>query len=545
MTERDLPAAAPEPEPTAGASPEFHARQPRGLTHLFLLGLFGLLNVVLVLGHTRLGAQLHLHGLGFTDTGSFVVWGLADIVLLWLAWDARRRTLAAWVQAWALRLGRAARSIGLPSTAAAALEPRPPLPRPALVRRCGWALLAAGLAILLRGAAPELRGGFLLLAAVVATPVLAELVSARRRLRARVLLRGLVLAISVLVAVEALNLGRHLLRAGNEGALFTVSAVTGFKNKPNYQDERIRIDEWGFRAPTVPVKSLREDDFVVLLLGGSTCFGWGLSDQESLGPLLEAALHRRGVERPVVLNAATAGWFSYNELSYYLFELPHVPAPVDQVVFFSGRNDLLYAATVDYGPDYRPGPGPLGQRREQAAVSRLDAVRQWSLTCRLLGALAGPLPRHTEPSAREFVLPEAWIPLLPDPWLENLRLAAGVAAYRQLPTLAALQPLLHYEREPTPAEKRYLELGPGDFWRAGEYWRGYPLLRARLAELPASPWFASVDLSGALTREACPEDAYVDECHYTGAANRILAVHLADAILRQQTASGGEQRPGR
>ena len=439
------------------------------------------------------------------------MWASLALLVPPLAWSLRKRS-AAEVTAGVVR------RLGLPPSLEEALEPRPPGGRGLIPRGLlGTAFLIAAM---IWSDLREVRGILVLSGVALSVPALLTGLGVRRRLRRRVAFKLGFLAATLLLLLELVHLLAFTVPMVQEGTLFDVHPVTGTRNRPGFQDARTTIDEFGFRCPSVPVPALGPDHTVVLILGGSTAFGWLLEDADTLGPLLEEELRRLDVRNPVVLNASTAGWYSWNELCYYLCEAPRYP--LDAVVFFHGRNDLYWGWTAELRPGFDGAHAPAGphQPRAGAKRSRTELLRDQSLLGRLLG---GPPPAVNDPrsSAEEQALAIARL------YAGNMEITAAQAVARQLPTLDLLQPIPYAGRELLPAERARLDIDLGE---AAGYWQGLPHLRLAGASLPDCRWFSHRDLSDALDRAACPGEAYIDECHYTPTANRVLAARMAEEL---------------
>lgn len=476
-----------------------------------LLAVWATSNLLLVIAHSRFGQVLGLPWLGFRDPLRLAGWGAGAVILPLLAWTARGRGWGQLLRGWV-------RGLGIPTSFEAAFEPRPRArPSRVLARvAVGAGLLALGG---LSGPAFLLGRVTLLVGALLLAPAGLGLLGVRWRLRPRVAFRSAALGVTLLLAFDLVNLLLFVAPLVEEASLFQPNPVTGIQNTAGYRSADITIDDFGFRCPGQDARSLSGEQFVVLLLGGSTAFGWCLPDRDSLGPLLEASLRSRGVAHPRVLNPSTAGWYSWNEVCYYLCETPRWP--VDVAVFLHGRNDLYYGWTAQLRSN--PSESRAGPHVSRLALKRDrgDVLRGQSL----IGRLFGPVIESGVPDPADDR--DARARNIAGVYAGNMRIAAAVARDRRLPTLDVLQPCPYSGRDLLESERSHLEIDLGE---SRGYWEALPLLRATAAALPEHEYFRSLDLVDALERGACPGEAYFDECHYTAAANRVLAERLADAI---------------
>lgn len=478
-----------------------------------ILSVWVLANALIVVGHSRWGAALQAPWLGFVDTPSLVVWASLAAGALALAWALRR-------DGWGDVRQRLADVKGRCQTRFERhLQPRPPL---APLRKASLTALLLGCvagAWMWWNTSPIVARGLTLLGALVLAGVLPAVLGARRRLRPRSLFKLWALTLLLVLLVELTNILVFILPKLSEATLFTPDPITGFSNTPGYRQAGVSIDELGFRDPRVDVHTLTSEQFVVLILGGSTVFGWNLQDEESLGRLLETELEKRGRKDVVVLNPSTPGWYSWNELRYYEHRAPRYP--IDAVVILHGRNDLYYGWQADPGAE-PPAHAPWAfQARQDVHETRLAALARWSLLARGLGFGIQLIPAGQVETTRAARLTSRV-------FTANVVALAELAGERHLPTFEFLQPLSYAHRDLLPAEEELLKVDTG--WARG-YWEGLPELLEAEANLPTHEYFHHWSLVDALSRGACPEQAYIDECHYSVAATRVLAGRIAQALV--------------
>lgn len=120
---------------------------------------------------------------------------------------------------------------------------------------------------------------------------------------------------------------------------------TQFK-EPSYQSTYVNVSPHGFRVsknqgPWLPSR----DDFTVLLLGGSTTFGYGVPDNQTIPSYLQDFLEVRSGLHVRVYNFGRCGYFSQQEriLLEKLILEGFVP---NLVVFIDGLNEFILANGV-------------------------------------------------------------------------------------------------------------------------------------------------------------------------------------------------------
>ncbi|MFC1836986.1 SGNH/GDSL hydrolase family protein, partial [Thermodesulfobacteriota bacterium] len=116
---------------------------------------------------------------------------------------------------------------------------------------------------------------------------------------------------------------------------------TQFKEKP-YKSENVNVDELGFRpigdqGPWPP----KEEDFVVFVFGGSTTFGYGVSDDQTIPSRLQEMFDTRPELNGRVYNFGRCSYISVQEriLLEKLIVAGHVP---DLAIFIDGLNEFAH-----------------------------------------------------------------------------------------------------------------------------------------------------------------------------------------------------------
>ncbi len=115
-------------------------------------------------------------------------------------------------------------------------------------------------------------------------------------------------------------------------------AVT-FRSVPNVASGLVTTDSVGFRVTPGNEPDAQQRGFVVSCFGGSTMWGWGEKDENTIPALLQQILSSE-LDCPVtVLNRSSPGWVSTQELLQLLFCLWEGERP-DLVIFYDGGNDF-------------------------------------------------------------------------------------------------------------------------------------------------------------------------------------------------------------
>src|SRR5215207_3296545 len=107
------------------------------------------------------------------------------------------------------------------------------------------------------------------------------------------------------------------------------------------------FDGLGFRTNGEPRDTPGERPIV--MLGGSTAFGWGAGDGETIEAVLERELRANGAPSIDVVNAAFPGLTTLDTLPVYHSRVASLKP--SKVIVLAGLNDIYYA--VDWIPDNR------------------------------------------------------------------------------------------------------------------------------------------------------------------------------------------------
>lgn len=309
---------------------------------------------------------------------------------------------------------------------------------------------------------------------------------------------------------------KELLRE-TDGLRYQYEPFTGFKVKP-FRGRFVNVDPAGFRisknqAPWPPNPKATN----VFVFGGSTGFGWGLPDDETVAShLQEFATADHSPPRLAIYNFAVPGYFSTQEL--ILFQQLLNAGFVPQVaVFVDGSNEFIYLGVpkftemLAYFMDGKSEPKILTSLPMMQAAHWVR--EQWS---------SSKQPRQNlvnlnDPARLQGVV---------DRWLANKRTIELVASGHGVRTM--------FVWEPSPVYKYDLRYhlsvhSVKEFWtverRVG---LGYPLMENLWAQGKLGSnvlWLADM-------QQDKHENLYVDGTHYNAAFSKEIAAQIY-AFLRQ------------
>lgn len=293
--------------------------------------------------------------------------------------------------------------------------------------------------------------------------------------------------------------------------------------------------------------------FRIFIVGGSNVAGNG-QPHETIAAGLERRLNAQagGSRRFEVVNAGASAWLASQELAmltYYLADFQP-----DLVVTFNGFGDVYHAIRAPrerYHPNInqhlvnqsraafvheRSISGTLGQ-----GVGMIKARSYAAEVLMQMGASLRARRGGEETAA-------APAPLFPDPlgyYRRNMRLMFATARSLEVPLLAVLQPTLLASNSAGRAYREPLMAETASSWSSIDFWgekdalyaEARSIFRGLAREFDDGRTGLVRDYSLLLDAEA--EPSYIDQAHFTPAANAIIADALAADIQEFLTRAGG------
>ena len=296
--------------------------------------------------------------------------------------------------------------------------------------------------------------------------------------------------------------------------------LTQFKEAP-FRGRYVNVDPAGFRLST-PQGPWPPDpaNFNIFLFGGSTAFGYGVSDDETLSSAMQPLLSSASARPVLTYNFGRGSYFSTQELMLYYRLLTSGSVP-QVAVFVDGLNDF---STPDGEPEYTANLKLLIEEhgwddRRGGLRSVLNATRAVDAARWLRDALG-----HREEDHGPAPYDEAVLARVRDRWLTNRRLIEKLSDLFRVRPVFVWQPVPMYRYD----YKSYHVLGDLGV-EPGASDRGYPLMARLRAELERSGdflWLADM-------QQDKRENLYVDECHYTAAFTKEIAARIC-GFLKQR-----------
>jgi hypothetical protein len=299
---------------------------------------------------------------------------------------------------------------------------------------------------------------------------------------------------------------------------------TTFKEQP-FSGTYFHVDPNGFRwghgpAPWPPSK----DRFNVFLFGGSTTFGYGNRDSETVPSYLESFLSMPGHPKVCVYNFGRSNYYSSQERILFQNLLAAGLAP-DLAIFIDGLNDFGHILDIpDWTDEFSRFMDPNPWKGIYIAIVR--GVRASALTRAANSLTRGMVAYALHPDPLppvETAYAAADIQKVIQRYARNKRMIEALAQASQSQALFIWQPVPYYK---CPANGN-------PFTRLGARYQGegenYKQMKQYVTQHPmGGNFFWAADL-----QEGMSGPLYVDAVHYSAPMCRALAKHIADFTQRR------------
>ena len=304
---------------------------------------------------------------------------------------------------------------------------------------------------------------------------------------------------------------------------------TQFKERA-YRGQYVNVSEHGFRLthnqgawPPAP------DTFNIFIFGGSTTFGYGVADDQTIASHLQGCLAAAGRRDIRIYNFGRGHYYSAQERILYeqLLTSGHVP---DMAVFVDGLNDFYFVKdqalfTDRFDELFADITAPPKLPR---FISQMPMARALQALRRRVGKLPadqGPNSTHAADATDELEWLYNDVPLLErviSTYLANKKLIEAVSAAHDVEAVFVWQPVPTFNFDDSK------HLFAGDGYGTHTYTRyGYERMRTLVdADSVGGNFLWLADIHPDLRVHA-----YVDKFHYSGAFSKLLAKTMADMMF--------------
>jgi lysophospholipase L1-like esterase len=304
-----------------------------------------------------------------------------------------------------------------------------------------------------------------------------------------------------------------------------------FRPKP-FHGKTITVGPDGLRATWQPTAaswtSAGKNAVKVLVLGGSSLWGLGARDDQTIPSLLARKLHERGLNVEIK-NLAELGYVSTQELIGLTRELQEGYRP-DVVIFYDGVNDTTSALLsgeaglttneINRRREFNLLQSPrrlAGVLAEKLVVDSGSYRLARALRSRLGQRTATPTSSLSEDSMRRLAADVA------DRYAANVKIAETLARGYGFRPLFFWQPTIFNKPELTAAERDEAQKYA---WTEPTFRTVYERI-SESRELKADPAFHNLSQIFAHEKSL----AFIDYCHTTETANARIAETIAAAVV--------------
>jgi lysophospholipase L1-like esterase len=340
---------------------------------------------------------------------------------------------------------------------------------------------------------------------------------------------------------------------------FTFDPFLSYRFKPNTRYGNLVINEHGFigNGGNFPDLFAKKKDICrIFILGGSSVAGSGASNNDkTITAQLENLLNNRLSQQFEVINAGVDGYFSFNELSYFLFDI--IWYQPDIVIFYNGYNDYAYS---NWSGGYKDEYQKLHNRpnfheyalylltvfpklEKQQSTINLDIVFSklylTSLMRKIINKFLNTASLNTNIDVRSI---RSKVRLSPEEaailYASNIESALGAAMAHKIKIIYALQPTLINKQVLTGNERIIINTRPVfnlQWSNAETINRFYEASRSKYAKLQQkvnSNNVQVIDLSAQMW-QGVSDEIYLDEVHTNDYGNYIIADALFDIITQK------------
>ncbi|MFQ5646625.1 MAG: SGNH/GDSL hydrolase family protein [bacterium] len=312
----------------------------------------------------------------------------------------------------------------------------------------------------------------------------------------------------------------RLLKETWENRPYAFEPFTQFKERA-FKGKYVNVDRQGFRlSRNQGAWPPDRQYFNLFVLGGSTTFGYGVADDQTIPSYLQEILNKTGAagKKVKVYNFGRAAY--YSSLERLLWEKLLVTGPVpDMVLFIDGMNDFYFHEDLPhFSREIKKtveGTGPV-------AHPVLEILNKLPI-----GRAAGILKNVIVSSEKNRsktgrIVYNDKVKKVCRRYFENKKIIEAVSRAYGVRPVFVWQPVPTYKYD----LKYHLFAGAGDFLGHNYSKFGYPLMADLARKKPLGKnffWLADF-------QEDLREPLYVDQIHYRASMNRMLADKICQML---------------
>ncbi len=306
---------------------------------------------------------------------------------------------------------------------------------------------------------------------------------------------------------------------------YIYEAFTQFKERP-YSGTYVNVNLNGFRitknqGPWPP----NRDNFNIFIFGGSTTFGYGVKDDQTVASYLQEFLSNKLGRDVRVYNFGRGHYYSTQEriLLERLLVSGFIP---DMAVFVDGLNDFYYHSDQPLYTSRFQSFVNAQQKKESLELSLLKKLPMTTLASSLKDRVSKNSTKKREENGfdENIYNDESLIDNVVNRYLNNKKLIEAVTAAYDVSPIFVWQPAPTYKYN-----LNYHLFAEGGFGRHSYSKYGYRYIAKLIQEKPLGDnflWCADI-------QEQLREPLYVDKVHYSAKMSEILAINIANLLLER------------
>lgn len=309
-----------------------------------------------------------------------------------------------------------------------------------------------------------------------------------------------------------------------------------FKERP-FRGEFVNVADSGYRE-TGFVKNWPPDKRTlnIFLFGGSTMFGYGVADGETVSAYLEDYLRRRYPSVPImVYNFGCGNYYSSQESILFLRLLSQGFIP-DVAIFVDGLNDFYFNKDVPFGSDQIKDYLDTGYEQRNKKALLLTMLSEYLPLYRVIDSSYQSIAKTSKgagdkgTAASKKYNDEELIGKVISRYLRNKQLIEGMSNRFSVKPVFVWQPVPTYKYD----IKNHLFSKEG-FGDQTYSMYGYPKMEQYLALHPQGSnfiWAADI-------QERRNEPLYVDIVHYSAKLSKLLGDYIGNELLQRRLIDPG------
>jgi hypothetical protein len=309
---------------------------------------------------------------------------------------------------------------------------------------------------------------------------------------------------------------------GAENIISNGEPLLGFALKKNVSESmgrwKVHTDQWGFRDNGNSLTSSKPaDEYRIFVVGGSTVFGWGVEDDQSIPAHLQKMVDSHFSKGTVpsnkhvrVINAGVPWYASWHEAAYVFFRI--LEFKPDWIIVVDGLNDSAMGVSPTWAPMYQGFidlPTRLAYEGREKRPSLLQAALNLSPSFRYF---------HARFKARELSREGVFHPEVWDQYFTYMNRLSTLAKSSAVRFSIYFQPVMHLDKPLQYFEKTHDGTSMAVPKFAENFTKQYLAGESRGLSTKDLP-FTSLRKAFAGSNDWL----YLDGLHYTNEGNQILA----------------------